>query len=112
MHILGLIRTARLWYRLDHESAEYYRTLHDAQNQARHIGPDVFPDLPTVFSDLQHEHRRLKRRFIVMAIIGRKWTSPVWGSISDLVLNRADQVIGRGVIQGILERESDNVRLR
>lgn len=110
MHVLGLTRTARLWYRLDHESQEYYRALHAAKNQVQHTGPNVFSDLPAVFSDLDREYHRLKRRFIVMTVIGRS-VSLANTSLSDLVRERAVWLFGVDILSELDER-CDNVRLR
>lgn len=116
MKILGLEQTMRLWDRLEREAREYYRTGHDARNQLLGIGPVRYSDteLKQIFSDLLARHRRLKSRFIVMAVIGRELVAPGIGyrSISDLALGMADQVIGLGEVQAILQRESDNVRIR
>jgi hypothetical protein len=71
MKVMGPNKTQRLWDRLEQEATDYYRTLHDARNQAQNIGPHRFDDLSATFSDLQRQYRRLKSRFIVMVIIGQ-----------------------------------------
>lgn len=111
MHVLGLQKTMRLWDRLERESTEYYQTLHDARNQMRHIGPNVFSDLSATFSDLDREYKRLKQRFIVMTIIGRQWHVAHVGTISDIVNERAVWVFGSAVWSDLL-KGSYNVRLR
>lgn len=114
--VLGLDKTLRLWDRLEAESRIYYGTLHSAKNQVRRIGPVRFQDIEQTFSDLEHEHHRLKRRFTVMAFIGRAHSVPIrdghWENLSDLVLAMSDQVIGFGVIKAELQRGSDNARVR
>jgi hypothetical protein len=111
MHVLGLKKTMKLWDRLERETGDYYRALHDAKNQNAGIGPKRFSDLPAAFSDLQRWHRRLKQRFIVMAIIGRPHVLP---NISDLVQTGSVWVFGRGGIEAVMEEQkgSYNVQLR
>lgn len=106
--LLGLDKTLRLWDRLETESRIYYGTLHSAKNQAQHIGPVRFRDIGRTFSDLEREYHRLKRRFTVMALIGRAHNIPTrnghWENLSDLVLAMSDQVIGLGVVKTELSK--------
>jgi hypothetical protein len=108
MKVLGQQQTARLWVRLEREAIRYYQTLHDAKNQLNGIGPDRFPDVGQALSELQRSHRRLKRRFTVMAFIGRCYTMPLSDGtphvISELALDCAEQVIGPGAIQAELDK--------
>jgi len=113
MRFLSMKKTMRLWDRLEHEARSYYETLHEARWDVQNIGP--CDESERRFSDLLRWQRRLKQRFIVMAIIGRPHVLPYRAigasNISDLVLNCADQVIGWGAIQETLQKESDNVRV-
>lgn len=121
MKLLGPKRTERLWDRLENEARSYYETLHTAKSDLQLLGP--CDDSDRVFSDLLRWHVRLKRRFTVMAVIGRFTSTPLWGglearlemtgsdnihTISDSALDCADQVIGLDVIR----KWSDNVRIR
>ena len=101
MKLLGWEKTKRLWDRLDAESVDYYRTLHSASADVRLLGPSDKADQE--FSDLRIWERRLQWRFIVLWNIGRPYNT--WhGHISDLVSDRADQVIGLGWLKSELNR--------
>lgn len=105
MKIMGPEKTRRLWDRLERESFQYYRMLHDAKNQRMNIGPKRFDDLSAVFSDLQRQYKRLKSRFIVMVIIGQ--THRVDGRrLSDLTHELGDWIIGPGGVQEALDQVS------
>lgn len=101
MKLLGWEKTKQLWDRLDAESVDYYRALHSASAAVRIFG--LSPEYDKEFSDLRQWERRLKWRFIVLWNIGRPYNT--WhGSISDLVSDRADQVIGLGWLKSELNR--------
>lgn len=101
MILLGQERTKRLWDRLDAESVDYYRTLHGASSDLRLLGP--CDESEKQFSDLRRWDGRLKSRFIVLWYIGRPYNTRR-GRISDLVADRADQIIGLGWLKSELNR--------
>lgn len=120
MKYLSERRTWGLWDRLEREAGEYYQTLHDLKHELNDKGP--ITKVALKFSDLERQHRRLKSRFKVLALIGQCWVAPnplrpitpglFTPTLSDIVLCCADQVIGFGAIEGELEKESHNVRSR
>lgn len=109
MKLLGWEKTRRLWNRLDAESADYYRTLHSASADLRLLGPSDKSERE--FSDLVRWENRLKWRFIVLWSIGRPYkiphspsmTIPCW-NLSDVVMDRADQIIGLGWLKSELNQ--------
>lgn len=101
MRLLGWKKTKRLWDRLDTESVDYYRSLHNASSDLRLLGP--CNESEKQFSDLRVWERRLKWRFIILWNIGRPYRTR-YGRISDLVSDRADQIIGLGWLKSELNR--------
>lgn len=111
MKYLSERRTWGLWDRLEREASQYYQTLHELKHELKIVGP--IREVAQSFSDLERQHRRLKSRFKVMFLIGLPWFVPGSGRrISDLTVDCSNQVIGFGVIQAELQKESHNVRSR
>lgn len=112
MNYLTEQRTWRLWDRLEREAREYYETLHELKHELKLKGP--ITEVALKFSDLEGRYRRLKSRFIVLAVIGRKWVNPdkrccsgnewLGRTISDLACHCSNQVIGFGVIQALADK--------
>jgi len=112
MNYLSERRTWGLWDRLERESRQYYETLHELKHELKEKGP--ITEVALRFSDLEAWHRRLKRRFIVLAVIGRKWLVPdkrcysgnelLGRTVSDLALHCSNQVIGFGVIAALSDK--------
>lgn len=104
MKILSFSRTVRLMGRLEQEAIDYYRTLHDAKAGVIGLcecGSAI--DYGTVFSDLTRWKHRLKRRFMVMAII-----APT-DKLSE-VFDLSDFVLGWGALEVELEEVNFSYR--